>query len=338
MKELSVAVVGCGFWSQFQTAGWRELPGVRVVGVCDQDRAKADRLASPNGAGAFDDVEKMLDACTPDVLDVITNVETHERFVELAAARKIAVICQKPMAPTLAAATSMVQTCRRAGVPFFIHENWRWQAPIRQLKSVLDSGVIGEVFRARISMVSGFPVFKNQPFLAELEQFVLTDVGSHVLDAARYYFGEASSVYCHTNRVHPHIKGEDVATVMMRMGNASVTCHMGYASNHLEHDRFPETYIFVEGTRGSVELAPDFWIRTTTENGTHAKRYPSPRFAWADPAYDVVHASIVACNANLAAALRGEALAETTGEDNLRTVRLIFAAYESASTGKAVPL
>ena len=66
----------------------------------------------------------------------------------------------------------MVAACRRARVPLFIHENWRWQTPIRQLKRVLDEGHIGKPFRARIDMISGFPVFRNQPFLRELKQLV----------------------------------------------------------------------------------------------------------------------------------------------------------------------
>ena len=111
---------------------------------------------------------------------------------------------------------------------------------------------------------------------------------------------------------------------------------MAYAENFLEHDRFPETFVFVEGDKGSAELGPDYRVRVTTAEGTHARRHPPPRFAWADPAYDVVQASIVPCCADLLAALRGQKQAETTGEDNIQTVRLVFAAYESASAGRAV--
>jgi hypothetical protein len=49
-----------------------------------------------------------------------------------------------------------------------------------------------------------------------------------------------------------------------------------------------------------------------------------------DPSYHVVHSSIVPCNANFLQALRGKAAAETTGEDNVKTLRLVFAAYDSA--------
>jgi len=116
----------------------------------------------------------------------------------------------------------------------------------------------------------------------------------------------------------------------------TVTVSMGYAGNFVERDAFPQTFFFIEGERGSLELGPDYWLRVTTREGTHLRRCPPPRYTWADPAYEVVHASIVPCNANLLAALKGEGAAETTGEDNLKTVRLVFAAYESANRDQAI--
>src|SRR5262249_2690178 len=154
-------------------------------------------------------------------------------------------------------------------------------------------------------MITGFPVFKNQPFLAELEQFILSDLGSHILDTARFLFGEAKSLYCQTRRIHANIKGEDTATVMMRMGDdVTVLCQMAYAENFLERDYFPQPSIFIEGDKGSLELQTDYWVRLTTSAGTLVQRCPPPRYPWADPAYDVVHSSIVPCNQNLLGALK----------------------------------
>lgn len=340
MTSLRFAIFGAGFWSRVQLAAWGELDEVDCVAICDRIRAKAEARAREFGVPRiYDHAEELLQREQLDFVDIITSPDTHSELVHLAAAYKVPVICQKPMAVSLEQAEGMVKVCRDAGVPFLVHENWRWQTPIRQLKRVLDEGRIGHPFRARIDMLSGFPVFANQPFLRELEQFILTDVGTHILDVARFLFGEAESLYCQIHRIHPDIKGEDVATVMMKMGGrTTVLCEMGYAENHLEHDRFPETFIFIEGERGSLELGPDYWVRETTATGTHAQRHPPPRYSWADSAYEVVQASIVPCHANLLQALRGGAAAETTGEDNLKTLRLVFAAYESARTGQAVKL
>jgi predicted dehydrogenase len=337
------AIVGTGFWARYQLAAWGEVAGAECVALCDRDRERAASLAKESGVPAvYDDLEEMLEKVRPDFLDVITPPGAHVACVEAALTRRVPAITQKPMAPSLSEAEALVARAREAKVPFLVHENWRWQAPLRALKEVLAAGTIGRPFRARITMVSGFPVFVNQPGLKELPQFVLADMGTHILDLARFLFGEADRLYCQTARVHTDIKGEDIATVMLSMsgnggGPVTVTCEMGYAENALEHDCFPETFAFVEGERGSVELAPHFWLRVTTPEGTQAWRVRPPRFAWANPDYDVVHASMVPCNTNL---LQGIASgqAETTAEDNLTTLRLVYAAYDSAATGQAITL
>ena len=337
MGRLRFAVFGCGYWSQFQIAAWRELEGVELAALYNRTRSKAEAVAQRFGVPAvYDDVETLLADEQLDFVDVITSPETHAQFVRLAAEHRVPVICQKPMAPDLDTTEELVRTCREAGVPFMVHENWRWQTPLRALKQALNQGPVGRPFRARLTFANSFPVFDNQPFLRELEQFILTDIGSHILDTARFLFGEAESLYCRTAQVNPGIKGEDVATVLMEMGEGTtVTCEMSYASR-LEQERFPETHVLAECKRGSVELGPDYWVRATTEEGTVARRYPPPRYPWADPAYDLVQASLVPCNADLLRALQTGQPAETSAEDNLNTARLVFGAYESAATGRPV--
>ena len=63
--------------------------------------------------------------------------------------------------------------------------------PLVETKRLMQEEPLGELFRARITFTSAFPVFDNQPFLKELPQFILTDIGSHILDTARFLFGEA---------------------------------------------------------------------------------------------------------------------------------------------------
>lgn len=331
-----VAVAGAGFWTRFQLAAWRELPGVELVGITNRTRPRAEQLAAEFAIPeVFDSVEELLDQLRPDALDIVTAVETHRENVEIAAARGIAAICQKPLAPSLDDARSMVATAREAATALLVHENFRWQSTIRALKAVLAEGAIGVPFRAHLNFDSAFPVFENQPFLRELEQFILTDVGTHILDVARFLFGEADRVYCTTSQVTDGIAGEDVATVVLSQGAMTTVCSMSFASR-LERQPFPQTLALVEGSRGSVEVAEDYWLRITSDLGTLARRVPPPRYPWADPAYEVVHASIVQCNAHMLAVLRDGVPAETSGEDNLRTLELVFGAYDSAGAKNAV--
>ncbi|HUV12779.1 MAG TPA: Gfo/Idh/MocA family oxidoreductase, partial [Acidobacteriota bacterium] len=312
MKELRFAIIGTGFWSAFQLSGWNEVGGAKCVAVYNRTRAKAERFARDFGIPTVHgDPETMLEKENLDFVDIITDVDTHSPFVHLAAEKGLPIVCQKPLAPSLEIAEKMLRTCREKGVPLLVNENFRWQTPIRQFHSVLKSGVLGRIFRARVQFANSFPVFDNQPFLKELDQFILTDIGTHILDVARFLFGEVRTLYCRIDRVNPEIKGEDVATVVLGLDSGTtVICEMSYATR-MEKERFPETFVFAEGEKGSAELGPDYWIRVTTEEGTRSNRYPPPRYDWADPAYDVVHASIVPCQENLLSGLRGIGSAET---------------------------
>jgi predicted dehydrogenase len=351
MQKVKFAVIGTGFWANYQLPAWAELDAyqtgeLELVALYNRTRAKAEAFAQQFSiANVYDNVDELLNrhANELDFVDIITDVDTHLLFTAKAAERGLDIICQKPMGPSLETARQMLRTCQQADARLYIHENFRWQTPMRALKAVLDSGVIGNPFKARISFCSAFPVFDNQPFLAELEQFILTDIGSHILDVCRFLFGEAESLYCQTTRVNPGIRGEDVANVLLRM-QSGLTCYaeMSYASL-LEREAFPQTLVRVEGSAGSVVLTHDFVIKTTTVAGTTTVTATPPHYAWADPAYALVHSSIVSCNKNLWADLReknrtGPGPAETTGADNFETIRLVYAAYESARRNEVVYL
>ena len=218
MKPLRFAVMGTGFWSHYQVSAWMELQGIQLVAVYNRTREKAEAIAKKfNVDAVYTDADQLLSNEKLDFVDIITNVDTHLQFTKSAAERGINVICQKPMAPSLPHAQDMMNACKQHNVKFFIHENFRFQSPIRKLKEVMNSGIIGRPFKARVSFCSAFPVFDNQPFLAELEHFILTDIGSHVLDICRFLFGEAISLCCFTQRVNKKIRGEDVATVLLEM-------------------------------------------------------------------------------------------------------------------------
>ncbi|GAB3341391.1 Gfo/Idh/MocA family oxidoreductase [Larkinella ripae] len=346
MQKLKFAVIGTGFWANYQLPAWLMLDGVELVALYNRTRSKAEQFARQYSVPyVYDDVDQLLErhAQELDFVDIITDVDTHAVFTMKAAVHGLNVICQKPMAPNLETARTLVETCRQAGVRFYIHENFRWQTPLRALKSLLDANAIGPVFKARVSFCSAFPVFDNQPFLAELEQFILTDIGSHTLDICRFLFGEAASLYCQTARINPGIRGEDVANVLLKM-RSGLSCYaeMSYASI-LEKEAFPQTLVTVEGETGSIVLTHDSVLRITTRNKTgqietRQEVASPPRYAWADPAYALVHSSIVDCNRNLLADLQGKGGAETTGADNFETVRLVHAAYESAARNEVIHL
>jgi predicted dehydrogenase len=341
MAELRVAVAGAGFWARYQVAAWGELPGVRCVAICDPIREKAERLAA-NAAipHVYDDAATMIASQRPDLLDIVTNVESHSTLVRLAAEHRLPVVCQKPLAGSLDECRELVRICRDAATPLSVHENWRWQAPLRHVKQLLANGAIGTPFRCRIDMMTGFDVLANQPHLRDAEQFIIADLGCHLFDLARSLFGDFDQLYCQTARIGTDIHGENVATALLSADDKplSVLVQMAYAGTPLERECFPQTLVFIEGDRGSIEVAPDYIVRLTDATGTHTQRIAPPQYAWVDPDYAVVQASIVACHAEMLRARQTGTPAETDGADNLKTMEMVFAAYASATSGHVIRL
>lgn len=339
-ETLKFAVLGTGFWSHYQIPAWFEVGGVELVAVYNRTVAKAEQVARKFGVPrVYADPEELLQNEQLDFVDIITEVPAHAPLVLLAAKYKVPVICQKPMAPDYNTAKTMVETCRQAGVPFFVHENYRWQHPIRELKKIIDDGHIGRPFRGRFQFLHALEpfVWENQPLLKTLERLIIADQGSHQFDLARFFFGEARSIYCQRLRIRDDIKAEDVASATLQMTGAICNVDMSFVTR-VEWDHFPEEIIYIEGNKGTLELSADFWVRLTSAAGTQLRRCPPPRYPWADPAYDVNHASMVPLHRDFLNAFRTGQPPENTGEDNLKTMQLVYAAYESAERNQVITL
>lgn len=330
MQESKFAVIGTGFWAQFQMAAWGEVPGARLVAVCDRNLEKAAATAKRFGVPqVYSDAEEMLRSAPLDFVDVTVGPEAHEQLVRLAASHKLPVICQKPMALDYPTCERMVQACREAGSAFLVHENFRWQTPMRRVKQVLESGRIGRPFRAHLQYShGGLSFFDRQPYLYQQPHFALFDMGPHLFDLARFFFGEPRQLYAQEFKVHPRFAGEDIVCAVLRYDRLTCNCELSWRTSGHE--------VFIEGDEGTVAWYPDgrLIVRTSTAETTETLT-PEP-YAWAHPDYGFAHASIVATNRNLLAALRGQEPAETTADDNLKTMWLIQLVLESARRNEAV--
>ena len=171
-------------------------------------------------------------------------------LVALVAGHGLPLIVQKPLAPSLEDCVAIVETCRKAGVPMMVHENTRFLTPIRGGEGGhRQSGAIGTPTWARISFRTGHDIYGKQPYLAREENFVILDLGVHMLDVARFLLGDASRSTARAESIKPGIAGEDMATTMLRHeGGATSVVECSYASP-IHPDPFPELTLQVEGSR-----------------------------------------------------------------------------------------
>lgn len=332
-RTLRGALIGCGFFAQHHARAWLELAGVDLVAVCDRDKARATAVAQLFGVlSVYDDAETMLERETLDFVDIVTQASTRAELVALAGRRGLNVICQKPLAPTLEEARAIVESAR--GVTLMVHENFRWQRPMLELKRAAAD--LGPLFYGRISFRSGYDVYADQPYLATDPRFILLDVGVHLFDLARFFLGEADSLLCHTARVNPNIAGEDVATALLRMkGGAHAVVELSYASR-LEHELFPQTLVHLEGPLGSATLTANYQITVTTPTGVQHLD-ATPRILPGTPGpLTAIPESVLNIQRHWLGCLREGSVPDTSGEDNLKTLELTFGAYDAAAMGAAV--
>lgn len=336
---MRVAVVGCGFFSQYHLHSWNETPGVEIVAVCDVDRAKADAAARRFGVpAAYASVSDMLAKHRPDVVDIITTSASHRALVELAVEHASLVICQKPFADTYADAVAMVDAARRRGRVLLVHENFRWQRHYRALDERLKSGAIGTPRFARISFRHGVDNYDKQPYLAQIERFALMDMGLHLFDLARHLVGDVGAVTCLTQHYNPKVRGEDAFTVLVSHTGGAVSVLDCSYDSVIRPEPFPQTTAWIEGESGTLQLTADYGLIEHRREGLTRVELEPPVPAWGERPWHGIQDGVRAFVSHAVFVFRGEAEGQPTGEHNLQTLAAALACYDSAAGKKTIDL
>lgn len=338
-SRLRGGVIGCGFFADNHLSAWSDLPEAEIVAVCDRDPARAERARSRHGiARSYVDAATMVDRERLDFVDIVTTVDTHRALVELCAARRIPVICQKPFALDRADGRAMVECCTAAGVKLMVHENFRWQTPMLAVRRELEAGTLGKPHFARISFRHGFDIYANQPYLATEKRLALVDVGVHVLDLARCFLGEATRLYCRNRRLNPRVAGEDASTVVLDHASGAVSIVDMSFHSRLDPDPFPQTLVTIEGDRGTLTLDAGYRL-TIVGAGGRVVRDVEPKVpAWGAKPWHVIQDSVINTQAHWLRCLAEGAEPQPSGADNLRTLDLVFKAYDSDAAGQAIAI
>ena len=339
---LRAALIGCGHISARHLPAWQASPDAELVAVCDLDLARAQERAREFGTPqAYDNVEAMLDAERLDCVDIATHDVTHTGLVSLAASKGLHVLCQKPLAPTVAEARAMVELTAKAGVRFMVMEMWRHLKPVRDMKRYLDQDLIGPVYALRLLAPPRVlrrtrPIDDQQPYLADLPKLMVYDTYIHHVDGIRYLLGDVTSVYARMSRINPAIVGED--RLFLVMGHASGATSSIDASWAVPVERPTKLHLgdfLIEGVDGALHLDPfDAELRHVTLAGTTLlERYGGSSIGGAGP---MGQGAFNSCIGDFAAGVRHDRPFESSAEDNLKTLAITLASYESVARGAVV--
>jgi predicted dehydrogenase len=338
-KIFNGALVGCGFFAQNHLKAWRDLgscdPGARLIAVCDRDGAKARVAAESFGVPIwYTDAEEMFAEAKLDFVDIVTTMPSHRQLVESACRYGIPIIVQKPLAPSWEDCVAIVEVARAARVPLMVHENFRFQAPLLKAHAAVASGEIGEPVWGRFSFRTNYDVYANQPYLMREKQLIILDLGIHLLDVARVFMGEVTTVFCEAQRLNAEVLAEDAATILLRHVSGAVSVvECSFESRRIP-DLFPQTLIHLEGRRGCLRVDPDF-VMEVSSNGRMRREAIGSSGSVSKP-WQIGPESVLNAQAHWLDCLAAGAVPATSGIDNLKTYALVVAAYESAKTKRAV--
>lgn len=341
MSTIKVAAFGTGFFSHYHYDAWTRIDGVELVGICvNSNRTRAEEFGKTYGVtGIFTEPARMLDMMKPDLVDIITTPESHAELVSLAAARGIAMICQKPLAPSLDAARKMVGEAEDAGALLVAHENWRFKPWNREVARLLRGGAIGDpynvTFRLRPGDGQGERAYLDrQPYFQEMPRFLVHETGVHMIDVFRYLLGEMTGVFARLRRINPVIRGEDAGLITFAFADGAAGLLDGnrLADFEAEDPRLTMGVLLVEGSAGSLRLDGEGRIFIRERGG----REHEHSYRWEKRGYagDCVHA----LQAHVVAHLREGAPVENTGREYLRNVEIVEAVYRSNEEGRWVAL
>ena len=339
---IGVALLGAGYAARTQLACWREIPDATVIGVWNRSAERARALAAEFGVPSFAELDALLAHPAVDAVDIATAVETHRDYALRAAASGKHVLCQKPLAPSFAEAVALVRDCEAAGVRLMVNENWRWRPWYRATRDLLDRGAIGRPFSLRLAMRSAAAVatperppqslFARQQFLRRMQPLIVLELGPHHFDIVRFLFGEPQDIYARTLKVTPaeHVAGEEVATTLLGYTHRLAQVELSWASLGYPADAVSPDLLAIEGTEGSLFVDHDGQLRVSRRDGSQE--------LIAIDTTDAYRRSWQAALAHFAGCLASGEPFETSGADNLNTLRLVFAAYDSAATRRAIAI
>ncbi|EON77918.1 Myo-inositol 2-dehydrogenase [Lunatimonas lonarensis] len=307
MEKIKVAVVGTGFIGPAHIEALRRIPNIEVSTLCEVTQELAEQKAALLGiekAQLFDDMLKdqeikAVHICTPNFLHYAQSKAVLEAGKH--------VICEKPLATKIEEAEELVALAKKSGLVNAVHFNLRYYPMVRQMKTMRESGELGEIYSIMGSYLQDW-LFLQTDYNWRLEpdksgdSRAIADIGSHLLDLTEYVTGlkvtevMADFSTVHKTRLKPlkaietysgkmlqasdyeevPINTEDHATVMLRFDNGnkgSVTV------SQVNAGRKNRLNIEIAGSKANFEFCSErpneLWIGKRETANQHLMKDPS---------------------------------------------------------------
>lgn len=337
---MRLGLIGCGWIVEREhVPALLEGSGFQVVAVADISAQRARLVGALAGLAerdCYDDPFALLRRGDVEVVSIATPPNARVELVRAAAAAGKHVVCEKPLATTLAHADEMIETCRSADVNFTVYHNYLYFPETILARELIASGAIGTVVATEISGHGARPWAGTDAYQPGWRQRVgdagggaLMDVAVHAVYLTEAYHGRPVDAVSASVRYEDGIDvagycrlrlGEGVGLINIAWGHGGATLRIIGTDGHIE---------FVFDEHMGYYGAPARAVRCTTSGEPTRTWYPQlGRPFFRAPMFDA-----------LAAAFAGDPDAyPVTALDGRRAIETIFAGYMAAATSAEVAL
>jgi predicted dehydrogenase len=328
---LSVALVGMGRIGRVHLQALGAARGAEVVGVYDLNAQLARERAEAAGVErVFASWHELLNDPGVQCVGVLLPHDVHEQYAIEALEAGKHVVCEKPLAPTLAECDRMLAAARSTGRRLFPVHNRVYSPAVEKMGEIVQKDGIGEVFLAQTTGFEAPPTVQTWLATPRGGGGVLMSQAVHPMYVLRWLLGDVAQVSClFGDRKVVDMSAEDHAVVLLKFANgiaAEMTCTFGIAHGPLDHS------ITLHGRDGYLQLtrqrlyaiAPRLFGDTEQHEVelTPAEHVTAFVHMWED----------------YARGIQEDAPTRQTGEDGKRAVEIVQAAYRSNATGQTIDL
>ena len=335
-------LVGCGVMG----AGWLKAVAsadlarrVEIVGLVDVDCSAAEKLKAQFGldhAKVGTDLDAMLAKLDPDIVFDVAVPNSRREIVLTSLRHGCHVLTEKPMAASMEDARAIREAVRETGLVHAVTQNRRFKRSIRRIRALLQSGAIGELSAMHCDFFVGahFGGFRD-----EMQHVLLLDMAIHTFDIARFMSGrDAEAVYClETNPVGSWYAHGAAANAIFELTGGVVFDYRGSWAAEGANTSWEATWRIV-GSKGTILWDGENTITARVANGDEGFFRPLKDVEvpeWTDVMTTREHESVIADFLN---ALDNGGAPESSGDDNIKSLAMVFGAIESAGARRRVPV
>lgn len=346
--KLKIAICGLGSAArQIHMPAYRKLPDVEVVGGYDPTITEGD-FSFP----LFGSVEEMIEQAAPDLVAIVTPTSTHFELSKLVLLSGCHVFCEKPFMSSLEEAAEIVALAEQVGKSVIVNNQYRFMNIHEAAKNKINTQGFGELLFMSANQTFYISEQTEQGWRGSDPQRTCKEFGIHVLDLARYYFDEDPVSVSARMPKGRHPDGPDYLNLIQLEFSGDRVAHI--ILDRLS--RGPHRYLDIrlDGSEGIVETSfggkIEFhagikggtrkpYLETDVSMGGRARLYRGEKYKKlaSDPLDVFAHATHKLMAAFIEALETGSN-PPCSGADNIRTLALVYAAYESSEKNQPVSM